>query len=80
MANLTRTIKRSHMFKGMNAKQKKLLRAERKNARDNPQAEAERRANIIRNMQAKLIYEFPESATGEIQEPKIKAAGLFIMN
>lgn len=33
MSSLVRTIKRAHMFKNMNAKQKKLRRAERKNKR-----------------------------------------------
>jgi hypothetical protein len=33
MASLQRTIKREMMFKGMNAKQKKLRRAERKKSR-----------------------------------------------
>lgn len=50
MSSLSRTIKRGIMFKGMNAKQKKLRRVERKNARENPQAEAERRANVIRHI------------------------------
>lgn len=50
MSSLARTIKREIMFKGMNAKQKKLRRAERKNARDNTNAEAERRANVIRHI------------------------------
>lgn len=50
MSSLARTIKREIMFKGMNAKQKKLRRAERKNARENPQAEAERRANVIQHI------------------------------
>lgn len=31
MASLTRTMKRARMFKGMNAKQKRLRRYERKN-------------------------------------------------
>lgn len=50
MSSLARTIKREIMFNGMNAKQKKLRRAERKNARENPQAESERRANIIQHI------------------------------
>jgi len=50
MSSLSRTIKRGIMFKGMNAKQKKLHRAERNNTRKNPQAEAERRANIIQHI------------------------------
>lgn len=50
MASLTRTIKRARMFNGMNAKQKRLRRYERKNARENPQAEAGRRANIVQHI------------------------------
>jgi hypothetical protein len=50
MSSLARTIKREIMFKGMNAKQKKLRRAERKNARENPKAELKRRANIIQHI------------------------------
>lgn len=50
MASMRRTIARGIMFKGMNAKQKKMRRYERKNARENPQAEAERRANIIQHI------------------------------
>lgn len=50
MSSLTRTIKREIMFKGMNAKQKKLRRAERKNARQNPKAEAKRCANVIQHI------------------------------
>lgn len=49
MSSLRRTIKRGIMFKDMNAKQKKLRRAERKNARDT-RAEAERRANVIQHI------------------------------
>lgn len=47
MSSKIRTMKRAIMFKGMNAKQKRLRRYERKNARENPQAEAERRANVV---------------------------------
>lgn len=50
MSSLTRTIERGIMFKGMNAKQKKLRRAERKNARENLRAEAERRSNVIQHI------------------------------
>lgn len=50
MSSLRRTIKRAAIFKDMNAKQKKLRRAERKNARDNTRAEAERRANVIQHI------------------------------
>lgn len=50
MSSLARTIKHEIMFKGMNAKQKKLRRAERKNARENLQAEAKRRADMIQHM------------------------------
>lgn len=50
MSSLARTIKREIMFKGMNAKQKKLRRAERKNARENLKAEAKRRANVTRHI------------------------------
>ena len=47
MSSLARTIKRGIMFKGMNAKQKKLRRAERKNARNNLKAKAKRRAGLF---------------------------------
>lgn len=50
MSSLSRTIKRGIMFKDMNAKQKKLRRVERKNARENLQAESERRANVIQHI------------------------------
>lgn len=50
MSSKVRTMKRAIMFKGMNAKQKKLRRYERKNARENPQAEAERRVNVVRHI------------------------------
>lgn len=50
MASKIRTMKRARMFKGMNAKQKRLRRYERKNARENPQAEAERRVNVVRHI------------------------------
>lgn len=50
MSSKIRTMKRAQMFKGMNAKQKRLRRYERKNARENPQAEAERRANIVQHI------------------------------
>lgn len=50
MSSLSRTIKRGIMFNGMNAKQKKLRRAERKNARENMKAEAKRRANVIQHI------------------------------
>ena len=47
MSSLARTIKRGIMFKDMNAKQKKLRRTERKNARNNLSAEAKRRADLF---------------------------------
>lgn len=50
MSSKVRTMKRARMFKGMNAKQKKLRRYERKNARENQQAEAERRVNVVRHI------------------------------
>lgn len=50
MSSKIRTMKRARMFKSMNAKQKRLRRYERKNARENPQAEAERRANIVQHI------------------------------
>lgn len=50
MSSKARTMKRAIMFKGMNAKQKRLRRYERKNARENPQAEAERCANIVQHI------------------------------
>lgn len=50
MSSKVRTMKRALMFKGMNAKQKRLRRYERKNARENPQAEAERCANIVQHI------------------------------
>lgn len=50
MSSKVRTMKRALMFKGMNAKQKRLRRYERKNARENPQAEAERRVNVVRHI------------------------------
>ena len=50
MSSKIRTMKRAIMFKGMNAKQKKLRRYERKNARENPQAEAGRRANVVQHI------------------------------
>lgn len=39
MSSLTRTIKRAHMFKGMNAQQKRLRRMELKNERKKTTAE-----------------------------------------
>ena len=42
MSSLARTIKREIMFKGMNAKQKKLRRYERKYDRMNPERAARR--------------------------------------
>lgn len=50
MSSKARTMKRAIMFKGMNAKQKRLRRYERKNARENLQAEAERRVNVVRHI------------------------------
>lgn len=50
MSSKIRTMKRALIFKGMDAKQKKLRRYERRNARENPQAEAERRANVVRHI------------------------------
>jgi len=50
MASLQRRISRAMVFKTMNAKQKKLRRAERKKARENPQAEAKRRAAIAEHI------------------------------
>lgn len=50
MSSKVRTMKRAIMFKGMDAKQKRLRRYERKNARENPQAEAERRVNVVRHI------------------------------
>lgn len=50
MSSKVRTLKRARMFKGMNAKQKQLRRYERKNARENPQAEAERRVNVVQHI------------------------------
>ena len=54
MASLRRTIARGMMFKNMNAKQKKLRRAERKNARKNPRAEVKRRTNIISQLEQEV--------------------------
>lgn len=50
MSSKVRTMKRAIMFKGMNTKQKKLRRYERKNARENQQAEAERRVNVVQHI------------------------------
>ena len=50
MSSKVRTMKRARMFKGMNAKQKRLRRYERSNARENPQSEAERRVNVVRHI------------------------------
>lgn len=50
MSSKIRTMTRAITFKGMNAKQKRLRRYERKNARENLQAEAERRVNVVRHI------------------------------
>lgn len=46
MASMRRTIARGIMFKGMNAKQKKLRRYERKYDRMNPEKVARRAADF----------------------------------